>query len=181
MALWGDKDNISVGTGATAYISSYTKNTANGGYPVVGSGSSWGLAGYAQVGDIIRFGDRAGTYYGDAVINAITGTGACFIASTESLSPNLGTGVTTFTISQLPKFETWDPHYSRNPAKDYDSYVYGISTTGSQVASGTAYEEGVGWVGVTTYNAQGTLRVKKEILVSMSGIATGNLPTYPPA
>ena len=98
MALWGDKDNISVGTGATAYISSYTKNTANGGYPVVGSGSSWGLAGYAQVGDIIRFGDRAGTYYGDAVINAITGTGACFIASTESLSHKLGTGVTTFTI-----------------------------------------------------------------------------------
>ena len=42
------------------------------------------------------------------------------------------------------------------------------------------YEEGVGWVGVQTYvdNAQGTLRVKKEILVSMSGIATGNLPIW---
>ena len=32
MALWGDKDNISVGTGATAYISSYTKTDTYGGY-----------------------------------------------------------------------------------------------------------------------------------------------------
>ena len=45
--------------------------------------------------------------------------------------------------------------------------------------SGTAYETGVGWVGVTTYNDNtGTLRVKKEILVAMSGITTGNAPVY---
>ena len=42
MALWGDKDNISVGSGATAYISSYTKNETYGGYPVVGADSVWG-------------------------------------------------------------------------------------------------------------------------------------------
>jgi hypothetical protein len=52
-----------------------------------------------------------------------------------------------------------------------DSFVYGISTTGAQTANGTAYETGVGWVGITTYTDQhGTLRVKKEILVAMSGI-----------
>ena len=40
-------------------------------------------------------------------------------------------------------------------------------------ASGTAFETGVGWVGVTTYNDKhGNLRVKKEILVAMSGITT---------
>ena len=45
--------------------------------------------------------------------------------------------------------------------------------------SGTVYETGVGWVGVTTYNDNtGTLRVKKEILVAMSGITTGNAPVY---
>ena len=33
-------------------------------------------------------------------------------------------------------------------------------------SSGTSYETGVGWVGVTTYNDnEGNLRVKKEILV----------------
>ena len=38
---------------------------------------------------------------------------------------------------------------------------------------------GVGWVGVTTYNDNtGTLRVKKEILVAMSGITTGTPPVY---
>ena len=87
-------------------------NTANGGYPVVGSGSSMGISsGYAQVGDVIRFGNvgnsvagAGGTYYGDAMFNyiAITGTGACFIASTEGHSVlDLGTsaGVTTvFTV-----------------------------------------------------------------------------------
>ncbi len=50
--------------------------------------------------------------------------------------------------------------------------------------SGKSYENGVGWVGVTTYNDnEGNLRVKKEILVAMSGITTGNAPVYgnPPA
>jgi len=38
----------------------------------------------------------------------------------------------------------------------------------------------VGWVGVQTYmGTEGTLRVKKEILVAMSGISTGNTPSYP--
>ena len=61
----------------------------------------------------------------------------------------------------------------------YDRYVYGLSTDGVDAASGSAYETGAGWVGVTTYidNAH-QLRVKKEILVAMSGIATGNIPVY---
>jgi len=38
----------------------------------------------------------------------------------------------------------------------------------------------VGWVGITTYNdTDGNLRVKKEILVAMSGITTGNVPAFP--
>ena len=46
-------------------------------------------------------------------------------------------------------------------------------------AAGTQYETGAGWVGVTTYiDTHGNLRVKKEILVAMSGITTGNTPLY---
>ena len=64
----------------------------------------------------------------------------------------------------------------------YDKYAYGVAAIGASVASGTAFETGVGWVGVTTYrDNQGNLRVKKEILVAMSGITTGNTPLYPPA
>ena len=62
----------------------------------------------------------------------------------------------------------------------YDAYVYGVNQSG--IATGTQYETGVGWVGVTTYvDNSGSLRVKKEILVSMSGITTGNPDSYPPA
>ena len=61
----------------------------------------------------------------------------------------------------------------------YDSYVYGVNQSG--IATGTQFETGVGWVGVTTYNDNsGALRVKKEILVAMSGITTGNQDAYPP-
>jgi hypothetical protein len=46
-------------------------------------------------------------------------------------------------------------------------------------ATSTAFETGAGWVGVTTYNDNaGNMRVKKEVLVAMSGIQTGNAPIY---
>tara|TARA_B100000686_G_scaffold57234_1_gene61487 strand:- start:1355 stop:1939 length:585 start_codon:yes stop_codon:yes gene_type:complete len=188
MALWGDKDNISVGTGATAYISSYTKNDTYGGYPVVGSGSVWGSSGYAQEGDVIRFGNvgnsvagAGGTYYGEAIIVNIQSVTSCYIASTEGIKSGwlASAGVATvFTVSQSPKFAIQDGRWSvRNT--DADTYTAGVSTGGATQAFTTQYETGVGWVGVQTYIDSGSnLRVKKEVLVSMSGIATGNAPIY---
>ena len=188
MALWGDKDNISVGTGATAYISSYTKNDTYGGYPVVGSGSVWGSSGYAQEGDVIRFGNvgnsvagAGGTYYGEAIIVNIQSVTSCYIASTEGIKSGwlASAGVATvFTVSQSPTFAVQDSRWSvRNT--DANTYTAGVSTGGATQAYTTQYETGVGWVGVQTYVDSGSnLRVKKEILVSMSGIATGNAPIY---
>jgi hypothetical protein len=60
-----------------------------------------------------------------------------------------------------------------------ESQVVGVGTDGQRLSIGTKFETGAGWVGVTTYtDMHGTLRVKKEILVAMSGIQTGNLPIY---
>ena len=60
-----------------------------------------------------------------------------------------------------------------------ESNVVGVSTAGVQASATTQFETGAGWVGVTTYKDQdGNLRVKKEILVAMSGIQTGNTPIY---
>ena len=60
-----------------------------------------------------------------------------------------------------------------------ETQVVGVSTAGSQAAQTTQFETGVGWVGVTTYtDSSGSMRVKKEILVAMSGIQTGNAPAY---
>ena len=188
MALWGDKDNISVGTGATAYISSYSKNETYGGYPVVGSGSVWGSSGYAQEGDVIRFGNvgnsvagAGGTYYGEAIIVNIQSVTSCYIASTEGIKSGwlASAGVATvFTVSQSPKFAIQDGRWSvRNT--DANTYTAGVSTGGDAQSQGTVYETGVGWVGVQTYVDSGSnLRVKKEVLVSMSGIATGNAPIW---
>ena len=61
----------------------------------------------------------------------------------------------------------------------YDAYVYGVSEVG--VGTGTQYETSAGWVGVQTYmDSDNNLRVKKEVLVAMSGITTGNPESYPP-
>ena len=60
-----------------------------------------------------------------------------------------------------------------------ENQVIGLSANSVDAASGGQFEAGVGWVGITTYNDnEGNLRVKKEILVAMSGISTGTV--YPP-
>ena len=64
-----------------------------------------------------------------------------------------------------------------------ETQVLGVSTAGVGAATSTAFETGAGWVGVTTYiqtDSDGNkyLRVKKEVLVAMSGIQTGNTPVY---
>ena len=62
----------------------------------------------------------------------------------------------------------------------YGKSVYGVAAGGMEGSAATAYElTHAGWVGVTTYVDQhGNLRVKKETLVAMSGITTGNTPIY---
>jgi hypothetical protein len=62
----------------------------------------------------------------------------------------------------------------------YRKSVYGVASGGREGALTTKYElTHEGWVGVTTYvDSTGELRVKKETLVAMSGITTGNTPIY---
>jgi len=173
MALWGNND--AVGAGGTVTLN-YSTGT------VTGSGTTFGETGAAQEGDVIRFGDRAGTYYGDAVIISIASTTSLTIGSTVGLS-GVAIAGTTFTVSQLPKYTVLDSKYSEASWGTEDSYVYGVADGGIAAAQGTSYAlTHEGWVGVTTYNDnEGNLRVKTETLVAMSGIQTGNTPTFPPA
>jgi len=177
MALWGNNDNVgSAGTVSLNYDTLL----------VAGAGTSFGQVGSASTGDVIRFGDRSGTYYGDAVIVSIANTENLTIASTAGLSGAAIAGV-EFTVSQLPKYTIGDVKYSESASGTEDSYVYGVSADEVGTTAQTVYETGAGWVGVTTYmdNSENppVLRVKKEILVAMSGIQTGNAPVYgnPPA
>ena len=104
------------------------------------------------------------------------------IGSTAGLS-GAAIASTTFTVSQLPKYTVLDSKYSEASYGTEDSYVYGVAEGGMTAADGTTYAlTHEGWVGITTYNQDdGTLRVKHEVLVAMSGITTGNVPLFPPA
>jgi len=175
MALWGNND--AVGSAGTSVV---TLNYATG--VVTGSGTTFGQTGAAQEGDVIRFGTRAGTYFGDAVIVSIAGTESLTIGSTAGLS-GAAIAATTYTISQLPKYTVLDSKYSEGSWGTDDSFVYGVEDAGTESARSTSYKlTHAGWVGITTYNdANGELRVKSETLVAMSGITTGNAPVFPPA
>ena len=176
MALWGNNDNVtSRGTVTVNYDTKVVEGNAGG------SGTQFGTAGSAQVGDVIRF-TKSGVYYGDAVITGITSARILSIGSTAGLSGAAISG-SDFTVSQLPKYTILDRTYSETRT-DADVRVYGVDKDGVSRTATTKYESGAGWVGVTTYIDQhGTLRVKKETLVAMSGISTGNAPKYnnPPA
>ena len=172
MALWGNNDNVtSAGTVGLNY----------GTGVVTGNGTGFGNPGSAQVGDVIRF-TKSGTYFGDAVIKEIASTTSLTIGSTAGLSGAAISG-SDFTVSQLPKYTILDSTYSETRT-DADVRVYGVDADAVGRTEDTVYEAGAGWVGVTTYvDMHGTLRVKKETLVAMSGISTGNAPLYnnPPA
>ena len=175
MALWGNND--AVGSGGTVSL-----NYGTG--VVTGTATTFGQVGAAKTGDVIRFGDRSGTYFGDAVIVSIAGTQSLTIGSTAGLS-GAGIAGTSFTISELPKYTIGDSKYSEASYGTEDSFVYGVADAGMDATTGTSYHlSHEGWVGVTTYNDNaGNLRVKSEVLVAMSGITTGNSPVYgnPPA
>jgi len=174
MALWGNNDNVgSTGTVALNYSTGV----------VTGTGTTFGETGAAQEGDVIRFGDRSGTYMGDAVIVSVASTISCTIGSTMGLS-GVAIAGTTFNVSQLPKSSVLDSHYSESAtlANGFDAFVYGTNEVSTEAETGTQYElTHGGWVGVTTYNDnEGNLRVKKETLVAMSGITTGGTDYHTP-
>ena len=179
MALWGNKDNIGSAQG-TVGLNYATK-------VVTGSGTTFGNTDSIQVGDVIRFGygpDRlvGSKYFGDAVVLSIASNTSLTIASTEGLS-GVAIAGTTYTASQLPKYTTENSQWTQFPrpvgAGGTLTHVYGVSANGVSVTADTAYDTSAGWVGVTTYmDNAGNLRVKKEVLVAMSGISTGNHPVY---
>ena len=169
MALWGNKDNVtSAGTVGLNYSTGV----------VTGSGTAFGASGSAQEGDVIRF-TKGAVYYGDAVIKTIASATSLSIGSTAGLSGAAISG-SGFTITQLPKYTITDSSFSEANDAGTDEYVFATAEAGVDAAEGTVYETGAGWVGVQTYmGVEGELRVKKEVLVAMSGITTANLPVYP--
>lgn len=121
MALWGNNDNVT-STGTVSL--NYTTRV------VTGAGTSFGLDGHAQVGDVIRFGVRGngGVYYGDAVIVSIASTISCTIGSTSGLS-GASIASTDFYVSELPLYTVGD--YSYSNAVDANATLTNFGITGT--------------------------------------------------
>ena len=177
MALWGNNDNV--GAAGSVSLNYATKVvTAPAGTGVLGG--QFGESGQVQEGDVISFGSNTkdGTFFGSAVVASIASTTSLTIGSTAGLS-GAAIAATTYSVSQAPKFISGNSQFSERNS-DYSSHVYGVAKAGAEDAAGTVYETGVGWVGVQTYmDTSGNLRVKKEIFCALSGITTGNTPSYP--
>jgi len=169
MALWGNND--AKGSGGTVSLNYDT-------LIVVGSGTTFGQVGAAATGDVIRFGPKG--EIGNAVVVGIASTTQLSIASTAGLS-GVAVAATDFQISEQPKYTILDSRWSESNT-NYEPHIYGVAEGGIAAAEGTSYAlTHEGWVGVQTYlDNTGALRVKHEVLVAMSGITTGNIPTYPP-
>ena len=101
MALWGNNDNI-VSSGSVSL--NYSNKT------VTGAGTTFGTTGFGGIGDVIRFGSRPGTFFGEAVIVSVAGTQSCTIGSTDGLSGDAISGAQYF-LSELPKYTTQDTTY----------------------------------------------------------------------
>jgi hypothetical protein len=170
MALWGKADSIySPGTVTV----NYTDKT------ITGTGTSFRSAGITT-GTVISIG--AGATLGQAVVSGITSETVISIASTQFLS----TGIVgaAYTMSQKPIYTLHDTNYDLTPTDStgLTNAIYGVDEYEAAANSATGSKYGVshaGWVGVHTYvDMHGTLRVKSETLVAMSGISTLNGGTY---
>ena len=108
MALWGNNDNLN-SSGTVEF--NYGNKTVTGTSTRFGIGVTAGVGHTeAQVGDVIRFGDKSGAYFGDAVIVNIPSTTSLTIASTAGLDGNAISGV-QYLISTLPKSSILDSSY----------------------------------------------------------------------
>ncbi len=119
MALWGNND--AKGSGGTVELNYTTLE-------VIGTGTTFGQVGAAATGDVIRFGSRTGTYFGDAVIVGITSDTLLSIASTSNLNGAAISGV-QFDISELPKYVVLDPAYSQYNIQNNSSETTVVANT----------------------------------------------------
>ena len=171
MALWGKADNLfSPGTVAVDYATE----------TITGTGTSFTSAGIST-GTTIVIG--VGGTYGQAVISGITSDLVVSIATTQYLSGAAISGV-GYTLTQKPVYTLEDSNYAgiQTTSTGLTNAVYGVDEyeAAANAATGSKYKVAhAGWVGIHTYIDQhGTLRVKSEVLVAMSGISSNVPATY---
>ena len=171
MALWGNNDNVLT---ATAGVVTATGSTGE----VIGHGTTFTNFG---VGQTLTVG--SGQTGGFGVITGITSDRLMTVTSSSmgDYTSNYGAN---YVVGDRPVSNTVDPEFapsSSNAERDYTSKVYGVNKDIQQARQALILSitpSHAGWVGVQTYvDMHGTLRVKSETLVAMSGITTATQAT----
>ena len=113
MALWGLNDNIQ--SDGLVWLD-YSTGICTG------AGTSFGVSGKGEVGDIIRFGIKGGAggyedYMGDAVIVSVASTMSITIGNTAGLS-GVAIAATDYYLSQLPKFTITDNRWTETETSE---------------------------------------------------------------
>jgi hypothetical protein len=122
--------------------------------------------------DIVFVDSLTGVIAGDTFTSGSNSASVATVGATSvSLASTISSGIATaasITFSRV--------------TGGHETSVIGIEDAGTEAARATSFKlTHAGWVGITTYkDSEGNLRVKSEVLVAMSGITTGNNPTYPP-
>ena len=158
MALWGNND--AVGSGGTVSL-----NYGTG--VVTGSGTTFGETGGAQVGDLIRFGERDGTFFGDAAIVSIAGTQSLTIGSTMGLSGGAISGVEFF-VTEAPQYTVLDRSFSDSSLINHEGPGYVTQHTGTATTNA-----GIGSTAIALFVGHRS-HLKKHIQVGDTIVNDGN-------
>ena len=132
-------------------------DAVNTNLPFVGTASTNSPVGFATA--FLSVLEGTDLLAGDFIVNGGSDIRIVTVSSTQvTLGSTISAGIAT-----------GDSLTFKRAMDGYDRLCYGISTD----TSGSYHVSHEGWVGVTTYmGTEGELRVKKEVLVAMSGINT---------
>ena len=159
MPLWGTKDTV---------YSTGKVNVSAAGVVTKQSGSiAWTAGNGVKVGQVVTIAtDGAGP--GQGVIQSIDSATQLTLCNLDNISASSTFSNVDYEIREIPVYEVGTGHYGVTE-------VFGVDEAEMEETrddNSQYHPAHAGWVGITTYNnADGTLRVKTEVLVAGSSIS----------
>tara|TARA_B100000900_G_scaffold118299_1_gene99726 strand:+ start:183 stop:698 length:516 start_codon:yes stop_codon:yes gene_type:complete len=160
MPLWGKSDKV-YDTGKV--------NVSSAGVVTKQSGSiAWTSGNGIKVGQVVQLATD-GNGAGQGVILSIDSATQLTLTNLDNISATSTFSDVDYEIREIPVYEVGTGHYGVNE-------VFGVDEAEMEETRDDAsqyHPAHAGWVGITTYNnADGTLRVKTEVLVASNSITS---------
>ena len=158
MPLWGKSDNV-YDTGKVNVSSAGVVTKQSGGI-------AWTSGNGIKVGQVVQLADD-GNGQGQGVILSIDSSTQLTLTNLDNISATSTFSDVDYEIREIPVYEVGTGHYGVTE-------VFGVDEAEMEETrddNSQYHPAHAGWVGITTYNnADGTLRVKTEVLVASNSI-----------